>query len=110
MNNELYGDLSIISTKGNEDFALQVDNWIRQWRYEEAVSKTQELGGGDTTLFDTDISVDSFFDNAETIRFADGEGKCILHESLRGHDVYILCDLFNYGATYKMYGVEQNES
>lgn len=60
MNNELYGDLSIISTKGNEDFALQVDNWIRQWRYEEAVSKTQELGGGDTTLFDTDISVDSF--------------------------------------------------
>ena len=62
MNNELYGDLSIISTKGNEDFALQVDNWIRQWRYEEAVSKTQELGGGDTTHFDTDISVDSFFD------------------------------------------------
>ena len=110
MNNELYGDLSIISTKGNEDFALQVDNWIRQWRYEEAVSKTQELGGGDTTLFDTDISVDSFFDNAETIRFADGEGKCILHESLRGHDVYILCDLFNYGATYKMYGVEHRMS
>ena len=110
MNNELYGDLSIISTKGNEDFALQVDNWIRQWRYEEAVSKTQELCGGDTTLFDTDISVDSFFDNAETIRFADGEGKCILHESLRGHDVYILCDLFNYGATYKMYGVEHRMS
>lgn len=111
MKDELYGDLSIISTKGNEEFALQVDEWIRQWRYEEAVKKAQEeKGEAGATLFDTDITVNSFFDHAETIRFADGEGKCILHESLRGHDVYILCDLFNYGVTYKMYGVEQRMS
>ena len=111
MTDELYGELSIISTKGNEDFARQVDDWIRQWRSEEAVALAQkEMVGADATLFDTDIHVDSFVAGADTIRFADGEGKCVLHESMRGHDVYILCDLFNYGVTYKMYGVEQRMS
>ena len=111
MTDELYGELSIISTKGNEDFARQVDDWIRQWRSEEAVALAQkEKVGADATLFDTDTHVDSFVASADTIRFADGEGKCVLHESMRGHDVYILCDLFNYGVTYKMYGVEQRMS
>lgn len=111
MTDELYGELSIISTKGNEDFARQVDDWIRQWRSEEAVALAQkEKVGADATLFDTDIHADSFVASADTIRFADGEGKCVLHESMRGHDVYILCDLFNYGVTYKMYGVEQRMS
>lgn len=111
MTDELYGELSIISTKGNKDFARQVDDWIRQWRSEEAVALAQkEKVGADATLFDTDIHVDSFVASADTIRFADGEGKCVLHESMRGHDVYILCDLFNYGVTYKMYGVEQRMS
>lgn len=111
MTDELYGELSIISTKGNEDFARQVDDWIRQWRSEEAVALAQkEKVGADATLFDTDIHVDSFVASADTIRFADGEGKCVLHESMRGHDVYILCDLFNYGVAYKMYGVEQRMS
>ena len=111
MTDELYGELSIISTKGHEDFARQVDDWIRQWRSEEAVALAQkEKVGADATLFDTDIHVDSFVASADTIRFADGEGKCVLHESMRGHDVYILCDLFNYGVTYKMYGVEQRMS
>ena len=111
MTDELYGELSIISTKGNEDFARQVDDWIRQWRSEEAVALAQkEKVGADATLFDTDIHVDSFVASADTNRYADGEGKCLLHESMRGHDVYILCDLFNYGVTYKMYGVEQRMS
>ena len=111
MTDELYGDLSIISTKGNEDFARQVDDWIRQWRSEEAVALAQKQKvGADATLFDTDIHVDSFVASADPLRFADGEGKCVLHESMRGHDVYILCDLFNYGVTYKMYGVEQRMS
>lgn len=111
MNEELFGNLSIISTKGSEAFALEVDKYIRQWRYEEAIKGAQEQSGeNDLTLFDTDINIDSFFIKPDLIRFADGEAKCILHESLRGHDVYIICDLFNYGVTYKMYGMEQRMS
>ena len=69
MTDELYGELSIISTKGNEDFARQVDDWIRQWRSEEAVALAQkEKVGADATLFDTEMHVDSFGASADTIR------------------------------------------
>jgi ribose-phosphate pyrophosphokinase len=43
---------------------------------------------------------------AECPRFGSGEGKGLIHESLRGHDLYIISDVFNYGVTYKMYGQE----
>ena len=79
---ELYGKLSVICMKGSEVFAAEVDNYIRSWRG----------------------STDSFIVNAECPRFGSGEAKGLLHETLRGHDVYILCDVFNYGVTYKMYG------
>ena len=35
------------------------------------------------------------------VRFSNGEGKCVLEESIRGKDVYILTDVSNYGITYK---------
>ena len=38
-------------------------------------------------------------------RFGTGEGKAALNQTVRGYDIYILCDVFNYGVTYKMYGI-----
>ena len=38
-------------------------------------------------------------------RFGTGEGKAALNQTVRGYDIYILCDVFNYGVTYKMYGM-----
>lgn len=35
------------------------------------------------------------------VRFSNGEGKCVLEESIRGKDAYILTDVSNYGITYK---------
>lgn len=37
-------------------------------------------------------------------RFSNGEGKIWLSESVRGKDIYILCDVGNYSCTYDMYG------
>ena len=79
---ELFGKLSVICMKGSEAFVGEVDNYIRAWRG----------------------STESFIVAAECPRFGSGEGKGLLHETLRGHDVYIICDVFNYGVTYKMYG------
>ncbi len=83
MNETLYGDLSIIGTRGCEDLISQVDAYLKQWR------KTDK----------------SFIVDSDCIRFGTGEAKCHIHESLRGHDVYIVNDCFNYGVTYKMYGM-----
>lgn len=84
MKESLYGELSVIGMPGCEQFVSQVDNYLREWRRH----------GED----------ESFLAPAECPRFGTGEGKGMLHQSMRGHDVYIFCDPFNYGVTYKLRG------
>ena len=86
MNDSLYADLSVIGMRGCEDFAAQVDYYLKAWR-----NCTDDQ---------------TFLVHAECPRFGTGEGKGFVHESLRGHDLYIVCDVFNYGVKYKMRGVE----
>ena len=89
MGNKYYGDLSIIGMKGCEDFLSKVDSYLHTWRNCDPESKQP----------------DSYLVKAECPRFGSGEGKAIIHETLRGHDTYIYADVFNYGVTYKMYGM-----
>ena len=86
MKESQYAELSVIGMKGCEQFAAQVDYYLREWRRH----------GGD----------ESFLVHVDCPRFGTGEAKGLLHESLRGHDLYIICDVFNYSVTYKMYGAE----
>ncbi len=81
------GELVVIGMKGCEKFAEQVDYYLKDWR---------RRGSGEDK---------NFAIVADCPRFSSGEGKGILHESMRGKDVYIICDPFNYGVTYKMYGM-----
>jgi len=81
-----YGSLSVIGMRGCEEFANQVDYYLKEWRRH----------GGE----------ESFLVSVDCPRFGTGEAKALLHESLRGHDLYIICDAFNHGVTYKMYGKE----
>ena len=37
-------------------------------------------------------------------RFSSGEGKARVIDSVRGHDLFILTDVLNYGTYYKRYG------
>ena len=37
-------------------------------------------------------------------RFSNGEGKVIINDSVRDKEIYILCDIGNYGVTYKCHG------
>ncbi len=84
MKEALYGELSVIGMRGCDQFVSQVDNYLKEWRRH----------GGE----------ESFLGHADCPRFGTGEAKALVHESMRGHDVYIFCDPFNYSVTYKMYG------
>ncbi len=86
----LYGELGVIGMKGCEGFVDQVDRYLREWRRH-----------GDEK---------SYLMTADCPRFGSGEAKAIVHESMRGHDVYILTDMFNRSVTYKMYGTENRMS
>ncbi len=84
MKDAQFADLSVIGMRGCEAFAEQVDNYLKEWR-----RHTSE----DTYLVETVCP-----------RFGTGEAKGLIHQSMRGQDVYIICDMFNYGVTYRMYG------
>ncbi len=38
------------------------------------------------------------------VRFSTGEGKAVIGTTVRGHDLFIICDPLNYSCTYKMFG------
>lgn len=55
------------------------------------------------------IKKDTYIEH-NAIRFSNGEGKANIEGKIRGEDVYILCDVGNYGVTYKMHGTDQRMS
>ncbi len=48
---------------------------------------------------------ESFLLPSQEIRFSNGEGKVKLSETVRGKDIYILCDVGNHSCTYNMFGI-----
>lgn len=52
---------------------------------------------------------ENFLLPVEEIRFSNGEGKVKLSDSVRGKDIYILCDIGNYSCTYNMFGIENHK-
>ena len=77
-----FGDLAIVSMRGCEDISSRVDYYLKQWKNTE----------------------DTFVINPICPRFGTGEAKCVFPHTARGLDAYIICDCFNWGIKYKMYG------
>ena len=53
---------------------------------------------------------DNYLAKASCPRFGTGEGKGVLHESIRGKDVFFLVDVCNHSITYKMNGYINHKS
>lgn len=51
---------------------------------------------------------ESFIVDTDLIRFNNGEGKCVITESIRDKDLYLLVDVSNHNVTYKFRGKEHN--
>ena len=98
-----YGPLGIIALPGCEEIAAQIDNYIVNWRKEQAEDHKNTIAfygyQRDTYIIDTTVA-----------RFGSGEGKAVINESIRGYDLYIICDCFNYSVTYNMYGLTAMKS
>lgn len=81
---EKIGPLGIICMPGCEEFASKVQQYIQNWRNDEK----------------------NYIVKATFPRFATGEAKGLIKESVRGRDIYIITDSFNYNVTYEMYGMK----
>jgi len=72
--------------QGCEELAASIDRYLLEWRGENG-RQTYRI-------------------KAECPRFSDGQGKGVLRESVRGRDIYIICDVLNHSVTFNMYGMK----
>lgn len=95
------GKLGIIALEGCETLGKEIDDYIIKWRTE---TDTPFKNSADGYLRDT------YLIDAECPRFGSGEAKGLLHESVRGMDLYIIVDVLNYSVTYSLCGHQNHMS
>lgn len=93
------GPLGIIALPGCEELAKKVDDYILSWR-------NQQQSEHKTSIAFNGYLRDTYILNASFHRFGTGEGKAVIHESVRGYDIYVIVDVFNYGVTHQLYGMD----
>ena len=91
------GPLGIIAMPGCEEIGKKIDNYLIKWREERESEHKNSL-----SLLGYER--DSYLIDVACPRFGSGEAKGVIKKSVRGLDLYIITDVFNYGIEYKMYG------
>ena len=94
-----FGTLGLLALPGCEELAKKIDSYLVKWRdRRDTEHKSNIVFSG--------YERDTYLLKAVFPRFGTGEGKCTLKESVRGYDMYIICDCFNYGITHEVNGVQ----
>ncbi len=98
-----YGPLGIIAMPGCEVLADKINSYLIKWRKGQALEHQGSIAfyGYQRESFLIDIS---------NPRFGSGEGKAVINDSVRGYDLYIVTDCFNYSVEYNMYGMKVPKS
>lgn len=89
--------LCLIVHESCKHLGEQINEFIKNFRV------NQNLSHRDSVAF-IDYEMDDYRVNCSCLRFATGEGKGLLSQSVRGKDVYILADVTNHSLTYKING------
>ena len=88
--------LGLIVHDSCKELGYAVDKRLAEYR------RHQNLKNRDSGVF-FGYEKDSYIIDCEWPRFGTGEGKCVINQSVRGYDLFILCDCFNYGVDYEMF-------
>lgn len=89
------GPIGMIPMLGTQNFSEKVNEHLVTRRSQYSSPQDLELPG---------FSRDDFRLQATCSRFDTGEGKAVFEDSVRGHDLFIICDVMNYSVTYNFYG------
>lgn len=93
------GPLGIIAMPGCKALCDKIDKYLVKWRANQASEHQQNIAF-------YGYQRDTYKVNVSLPRFGSGEAKGVVNESVRGFDLYIITDVFNYSCTYNMYGME----
>lgn len=88
--------LGVIAMNGCEEMGRKVNEFLKNWQVD--ASSDQKLH----SFYGSDK--DGFLLEAHCPRFGTGEGKGMIKDTVRGYDLFIICDVGAYQCTYKLYG------
>ncbi len=95
--------LGIVAMRGCEEIGQRVNDYLLRWQISpELESETTEENLH--SFYGTDRN--GFLLEASCPRFGTGEAKGMLKGTVRGYDLFIICDVGAYQCTYKLYGRE----
>ena len=88
--------IGLIQLKGSVEFTEKVNYYLttRRSEYQQEAIVSKYPG-----FYRQDYRIE-----VENARFSSGEGKAVIKNTVRGHDLYIISDVMNPSITYKMYG------
>ena len=93
--------IKIAALKGCEELGKTVNDYLVQFRKELMEHRTNGIEW-------SGYAEESYLINCDCPRFGTGEAKGVINESIRGVDLFILCDITNYSITYKVNGYENH--
>jgi len=85
--------MGIIAMPGTEQLAKKIDRYLIEWYNAKKKASRKRY-----------IDKDTFLISAVFPRFTTGDAKAMISETVRGIDLYIICDVGSYNVTYNMYG------
>lgn len=91
-------NMAIIALKGAEELGKKVDYYLVNWYNSEAKAN------GKKSIKKT------FLVGNNCPRFTTGDGKALINDSIRGKDLFIICDVGNYSIEYNMFGTPNRMS
>ena len=91
------GPLGIVALESCKELGDKVNNYIVDWRKNRANEHKE-------TIAFAGYQKESYLVNAQVPRFGSGEAKGIIHQSVRGDDLFIMLDVCNYSLTYSLCG------
>ena len=91
-------NMAILAMDGAKELGDKVDYYLTTWYNNEVKSH------GLT------ITKETFLVKSSCPRFTTGDGKGMVAETIRGKDLYIICDVGNYSLTYNMFGTPNRMS
>jgi ribose-phosphate pyrophosphokinase len=91
------GKLGIVALKSSETLGNSIDKYLVKWRREREHLSTDHI------MF-SGYTRDSYLIESSCTRFASGEAKGTVKDSVRGTDLYIIADVTNTGVKYNLGG------
>ena len=85
-NNSRVAPLGLIAMDGAKELGEKVNWYLTNWANEN------------------EYAVDTVLVEADCPRFSSGDGKGLIKQTVRGNDLFILCDVGNYNCKYKLFG------